>query len=101
MRPILEVTDADIAFPTAQYIPKEDEIPKEFWNGNTIWNKCFRDWFYKGLKSIKEKPGVDRAKALRAIQSIIGSYGPKHEHKEAAVAFLLSEWFESYEPKDS
>jgi hypothetical protein len=24
----------------------------------------------------------------------MGSYQPKHEHKEAAVAFLFNEWFD-------
>lgn len=95
VREIFEVTDADIAFPTAEHIPKENEIPKEFWDGKTKWNAFFSKWFYKGAHAseLVPKEGVNKNKAIRAIMSIMGSWGPKHEHKEAAVAFLLSEWF--------
>jgi hypothetical protein len=37
---------------------------------------------------------VDTTKALRAVAACIGDWGPSHEHKEAGVAYLLSEWFE-------
>ena len=36
----------------------------------------------------------DTNKAIRHLKAILVSYDPKHEHKEAGVAFLLSEWFE-------
>jgi hypothetical protein len=49
-----------------------------------------RQWKYE----IKPKEGVDVDKALRHIQAIMRSYQPKHEHKEAAVAYLLSQWFD-------
>jgi hypothetical protein len=99
MKEIFEVTDADCAFPTARNIPPKEEIPREFWNGHTIWNECFNDWFYSGIRAeqLIPKEGVDKNKAIRAIKSIIGSWEPKHEHKEAAVAYLLSEWFERYD----
>jgi hypothetical protein len=59
--------------------------------------------FFKGLsqEDINElipKEGIDKIKALKAITSILRSFEPKHEHKEAGAAFLLSEWFE--EPKN-
>lgn len=46
--------------------------------------------------------GVDRYKALRHIHYILGSWEPKHEHKEAGAAFLFNEWFEDakWEPED-
>lgn len=99
MYPIFEVNDADIAFPTAKNIPPLEKIPGEFYNGKTKWNKLFQQWFYRGLQKhqIKFKEGVDKTKAIRAIQSIIGSWGPKHEHKEAACAYLFSEWMEDWD----
>jgi len=39
--------------------------------------------------------GIDQNKALRHIKAILGSFEPKHEHKEAAAAYLLSLWFKS------
>jgi len=101
MYPIFEVSDAEIAFPTAKNIPPLEKIPKEFKDSNadTEWHHTFRVWFYTGgnLKTCIPKDGVDKTKAIRAIKSIMGSYSPKHEHKTAAVAWLLSEWFDKFE----
>jgi hypothetical protein len=98
-----DVSDVELAFPARvnHLMPKYEDIPKEFrnWNSETIWNKLTSDWFYKGFKSLDMKPkeGIDVKKAMRHIRAILGSFEPKHEHKEAAVAYLLSQWFE--EPK--
>jgi hypothetical protein len=35
-----------------------------------------------------------RDNAFRALQACLGSFAPKHEHKIAGVAYLLSEWCE-------
>ena len=43
---------------------------------------------------MKPKEGVDTKKALRHVKAVLGSWEPKHEHKEAGVAFLLNEWFD-------
>jgi hypothetical protein len=62
------------------------------------WQQFQSDWFYRGLKStagLKPKDGIDKAKALRHLATIQRSYEPKHEDKEAAVAYLASLWFES------
>jgi len=103
MIPIFEVSDADIAFPTAQHIPKKEDIPKEFWKTNgTIWHEAFNDWFFTGIRAeqFTSKEGVDKGKAIRALKSIMGSWGPKHEHKVAACTYLMSEWFSDYKKKD-
>lgn len=100
MYPIKEISTATMAFPAyvSNLMPSYDEIPKEFknWNNQTKWNRLFNDWFFGGLSKLELKPkeGVDQNKALRHIKAIMGSFEPKHEHKEAAVAFLFSEWFE-------
>ncbi len=99
MIPVQDVTDLDVVFPgnVEALMPKWEDIPKEFrgWRA-TKWNGVFNDWFYAGLRNASWMPkdGVDTAKALRHIKAIMGSWNPKHEHKEAAVAYLLSEWFE-------
>lgn len=100
MFPIAELTDADVVFPAdvLKIMPKYEDIPKEFRNLNnhTKWNKLVSDWFFLGLKKLEIKPkeGVDQKKAMRHLGAIMRSFQPKHEHKEAAVAFLMSEWFE-------
>lgn len=98
MRPIPEVMDLDLAFPTRamQLMPKWDEIPDEFKSDRNKWVKVFEDWFFFGLKDAKWTPkeGVDAGKALRVIKACIGDFQPSHEHKKAGCACLLSEWFE-------
>lgn len=96
---IQEVSDIEMAFPgsVSHLMPKREDIPDEFKEfRGTKWNGIFNDWFYSGLKNMKATPrgGVDSEKALRHIKAIMGSWEPKHEHKEAAVAYLLSQWFE-------
>lgn len=97
IRPIPDVTDLDLAFPTKamDILPPYKDIPEEFKRDYHKWAKVALDWFYAGLKNAKweAKPGVDTNKALRAIQACLGDWSPKHEHKIAGVAFLLNEWF--------
>jgi hypothetical protein len=89
-----------MAFPASvrHLMPAYEEIPDEFRNLNSRskWARMFSDWFYAGLKDIKTtpKPGIDSEKALRHVGTIMGSFEPKHEHKEAACAYLLSLWFD-------
>ena len=80
-------------------LPPYDEIPKEFkdWNSKSFWNRFFNDMFFAGLKDdlkLMPKPGIDPAKAWTVIRTICASFEPKHEHKEAGVAYLMSLWFE-------
>ena len=76
-------------------LPPYAEIPDEFKRGNGKWNKFQRDWFFGGLASENLIPGegIDKRAALRHLGAIQGSFEPKHEHKEAAVAYLASKWF--------
>jgi|ERR1041384_4841867 hypothetical protein len=98
MYPIHELSDIEVAFPAqvSHLMPPRDAIPQEFKDGNTKWNELFNQWFFVGLKgaTFKPKEGVDQQKALRHIRAVMRSFQPKHEHKEEAVAFLLSEWFD-------
>lgn len=97
MFPIAEVTAVQASFPTdvSMLMPKYQDIPEEFRDRHTKWNKLFADFFYFGLEKLELTPkeGVDRDKAMLHIQTVMGSWEPKHEHKEAAVAYLFSEWF--------
>lgn len=97
MIPIQDVTDIDVAFPASvsHLMPAYADIPKPFKDGSTKWNQLATDWFFCGIKNLELTPkdGVDPTKALRHLKCIMGSFEPQHEHKEAAVAYLLSEWF--------
>lgn len=99
--PVPEISDIEAAFPAhvLQWMPPMDEIPDEFkhWGpGGSEWNQIVSAWFFKGLNDKPEfvpNEGIDAKAAFRAIKAALGSYEPKHEHKEAAVAYLLSLWF--------
>ncbi|MDR6884875.1 hypothetical protein [Bacillus sp. 3255] len=100
----VDVNGLSIAFggDMSKLLPAMSDIPKEFKEGRTKWNDLVGTWFYRGLKNTQFKPkdGIDKNKALRHVKAIMGSWEPKHEHKEAGCAYLLSEFFEdvTYEP---
>ena len=110
MFPIHEVTDAEMAFPAnvLEFMPKMEDISEEFKGFGSardpIEVKFISDWFFRGLKTCELIPreGVDAKKAFRHLSMIMRSYEPKHEHKEAACAFLVREWFSdvSYEKNE-
>ena len=88
----------DIAFPASvlHLMPAYEDIPAEYrdMNGRTTWQKLVTDWFFRGVRDLRIdwRDGIDSDKALRHIKCILGSFEPKHEHKEASVAYLLSLW---------
>ena len=94
---IPEVSDVDIAFPARgdEFTPPWDEIPDEFKKGQTPEVNLFSDLFYGQPSSVTLEPreGVDREKAIRVLRVVMGTYGTKHEHKEAGWAYLVRQWF--------
>jgi hypothetical protein len=99
--PVPEIDDVTLAFPAnaLDWMPPWEEIPEEFKEGNE-WTQIASSWFALGLpETVKFYPheGVDPEKAFRACRATLGSFQPKHEHKEAAVGYMLSCWFEKVE----
>lgn len=94
-----EITDTDVAFSTTKFLPPYELIPDEFKFGRTKWNRLFSDWFFNGLKalSVSPKEGIDPQKAMRCIRAHMGSFSPKHEHKKAGVAYMMSMLFNDAE----
>ncbi len=85
------------------FIPKWEEIPAEFKRDRNEWNDFVQGWFFNGVKdaTFTPKNGVDKNDALGHCATIMRSFEPKHEHKIAGVAFLLSQWFEPPWPTDT
>jgi hypothetical protein len=76
-------------------LPPYKEIPEEF-KRNHPYCTIVSTWFFQGLPKDTEfvpMDGVDGQKALRHIKAIMSSWEPKHEHKTAGAAYLLSRWF--------
>lgn len=91
-----EISDLDVAFGTVKGLPDYGEIPNQFKSHNgTPWNGLVSKLFFAGVSNLSLSPadGVDPGKAARHIKALLGSFEPKHEHKEAGVAYLMSRYF--------
>jgi hypothetical protein len=78
-------------------LPPMLDLPEEFTSRENKWHDIVSHWFFRGLPSTTKytpKDGIDPNEALRHVGTIMGSFEPKHEHKTAACAWLLSLWFE-------
>lgn len=96
----IDVTAADRAFGSRkvleQILPPMSEIPSEFKTQYHPWVKWQQDWFFSGLKRYPvPRDGIDRKQAMANLAVVQGSWEPKHEHKQAGVAYLASLWFTS------
>lgn len=91
----VEVDAATAAFPgSIRHLMPPRAALDSYSNG---WgSRLFNDWFYSGLKSLELAPkeGIDKKKAMRHITTIMSSFEPKHEDKEAACGYLFEQWFE-------
>jgi hypothetical protein len=100
-----DIPPSQQAFPGSvrHLMPAYSNIPDEFRDMNVLteWNRFVSHWFFGGDPfakwNIGVREGVDPNKALTHLQSIMRSWEPKHEHKEAAVAWLMSRWFDGIE----
>ena len=102
MLDIPEVSDAAVAFPTTTPLPAWEDLTEDFQRGRgeaEPWHRIVSKIFFEGGRlsdfGLTPKDGVDVNKAMRAILVCLGSWEPKHEHKTAGVAFMLSEWFDA------
>jgi len=97
-----EVGDVAAVFGAIDHLPKWDDIPEEFqrkWSDhNHPWCGLVSQWFFEGLDvnaaGLVPKEGIDQEKALKALNAILRSWAPKHEHKIAGTAYLMSQWFD-------
>ena len=96
----LVIDDVLYAFPghLDKLLPEWDAIPEEF-KGHpktNMWVDFTRKWFCGGWPEdmrIYTRPDVEGEDAFRHAHTIMKSFEPKHEHKIAGVAWLLSRWF--------
>ena len=99
MIPVPAVTKLDIIWGSIGHLPKMADIPDEFTHASNRYVSFVSRWFFDGINPedvlrLKPREGVEKTRALSAIRAILGSFEPKHEHKNAGCAYLLSEWFE-------
>lgn len=81
-----------------EFLPDYRNLPEDFkYHRGNKWARLISDWFFHGLPEdvgFIPKEGIDAQTALNHIRATLRSFQPKHEHKEAGCAFLMSEWFE-------
>ena len=94
------VTGLDMAFGGANtvrdFMVPMSQIPAEFHRSCGKWIDLVSRWFFSGLPKgtgFIARDGIDKDAALRHLRTIMVSFEPKHEHKEACVAYLMSLWF--------
>ncbi|MGO4814767.1 hypothetical protein AB4156_35225 [Cupriavidus sp. 2MCAB6] len=90
------ITDAELARSTEKLLPKWDEIPEEFRNGNLytqVADARLHDYPLPGI-SISFLPGFENegaGEALdRCVTAHLNAFAVKHEHKMAAVGYMIS-----------
>lgn len=105
-QPLKNISPALKAFPgdVTQLMPKWEEIPVQFraYKGNE-WVKFVTSWFFAGWPTdrvLYTREDVDPNEALVHLSTIMRSFQPKHEHKEAAVAWLMSRWYAAIRPAE-
>ena len=94
-----KVRDVDLAFGSTVWLPVPEVIPKEFWHENQ-YSRFMDGWFFDGLteKSLKNiilsdsLSSEEAGERVKQIMAILESWAPKHEHKIAGCAFLLSQF---------
>lgn len=92
-------SDLEAAFTTTRCLPKWEDIPDEFKKSpytGTVYNQIIDAWFCgsplpEASLTFKEGFTADGKKVQRFIMAHLRSFEPKHEHKVAGCAYLLSQ----------
>lgn len=98
-RQFREFTGLDFAFGAklSDY-PPFSSIPEEFRQERTKANEAASQFFFSGGRledfDLRLKSGVDRAAFYGTLKALLSSFEPKHEHKMATCAWLISEFTE-------
>jgi hypothetical protein len=77
-------------------MPRYEDVPAEFKRAGNQWEKEASSWFFAGVPAdtpIEAADGIDLNIALRHLGCVLASFEPKHEHKMAGAAYLMSLWF--------
>ena len=92
-----------MAFPAIEkghpLLPSVQEIPEDY-PDRRRWLQFQRDWFFEGyFPPLLRREGIDAETAFRHLSCLQRTFGIKHQHKEAAVAWLASLWFAGFAPE--
>ncbi|KPM97654.1 hypothetical protein [Vibrio alginolyticus] len=90
---VSSITDVERAFSTTRLLPPMDEIPEEFFSDENIYTKIsnamiFQQNMPNGVVLFDK--GYEEADMVKCVEAHAESYSPKHEHKVAGVAYMIS-----------
>lgn len=92
------VKDIDVTLGSGNVLPSMLKEAKEkgFDKSSNPYNKLFNNLFFKGgqLSWKKDVSMERREQGGRYLKSIMRSFTPRHEEKEAVCAYILSELVE-------
>jgi hypothetical protein len=86
------ITDAECAFATLRLLPAWEDIPEEFKRRN-IYTALVEALMFGGNLpdcEIELMDGLSPEKLNRCTMAHLQSWGVKHEHKVAGVAYMIS-----------
>jgi hypothetical protein len=79
--------------------PKMGDIPLEHRSGESKGCEVFSSLFFSGGKladhGLRLKDGVDQSKFYTTLRSLMTSFAPPHELKEATCGWLIQEYAEA------
>ena len=90
--PIDAATAACPATVIGTLLPERTDIPAEFKSHHNPYAQLATKWFFSGITAIAFHEHIDANTAGRHLQACLGSFEPKHQHKIAGVAYLMSLW---------
>lgn len=100
-----QISDVQAAFPasvTGTLLPPREEIPEEFYSRSNKWAEFVSHMFFRGWDGtdpvLIRNPDVDSDRAFLHVQTVLKSFEPRHQDKEAGAAYLLSLWFADVMP---
>lgn len=98
---IPDMRQSDISFGAGyKFMPKDSEVPLVDEKWTLLFNHCFYGTIPEGQEiEFDMKDEYDRttgAKYWSFIQSVMKSWGPKHQHKERFCAYLFSCWLKGW-----
>ena len=90
---IRSITDVEAAFSTSRLLPSPEQIPKDFYEENS-YTRLVEAIFY-GLElpngELELAEGLEPSELNKCVRAHLQSFEPKHEHKIAGVAYMISQ----------
>lgn len=97
-KPITQEQVRNGSYRSTEFAPPLWQIPSRFTAAPDAWGDVASTLMWAGSSAILSavpKPGIDREQALLHVGAVLLAVDLAVEHREAAAAYLLSEWFDS------